>query len=96
MISCGKPKIPSMQNLLNQRSCIDCIFNQQLSGHNTDHIFHSLCKMIQNTGKKQKFDCTGPLMDLIKIHIQNQSHLIQRCRRVPKPVATLHSQKQTL
>jgi hypothetical protein len=31
----GKPKLPSLQTCWFRRSCVDCIFNQQLPGSNT-------------------------------------------------------------
>jgi hypothetical protein len=51
------------------RSCVDCIFNQQLSGINTGKINHTFTVLVLSAGvqydtehrEKHYFDCTGSL-----------------------------------
>ena len=45
-----------MQNLVIRRSCVDCIFNQQLSRNNTDHVSSAIVQIWHKTQ-----GCTRPL-----------------------------------
>lgn len=67
VISPWKAQTSTDANLPIRRSCVDCIFDQQLSGNKTGHIFTVLVSstVVQYDTRKNWIlsECTGPLID---------------------------------